>query len=88
MATRREFVLQPGESRLVSTGIALQVPKGTYGRIASRNSLACRGIDIGGGVARGEIKVILYNRGEEQVKLAAGDRVAHKSSSRSTKGSR
>ena len=80
MATCRDFVLQPGESRLVSTGIALQVPKGTYGRIASRSSLACRGIDIGGGVVdgdyRGKIKVILYNRGEEQVKFAAGDRVA------------
>ena len=80
MATCRDFVLQPGESRLVSTGIALQVPKGTYGRIASRSSLASRGIEISGGVVdgdyRGEIKVILYNRGEEQVKFTAGDRVA------------
>ena len=66
LATCRDFVLQPGESRLVSTGIALQVSRGTYGRIASRSSLACRGIDIGGGVVdgdyRGEIRVILYNR--------------------------
>ena len=36
LATCRDFVLRPGESRLVSTGIASQVPKGTYGRIASR----------------------------------------------------
>ena len=57
MATCRDFVLQPGESRLVSTGIALQVPKGTYGRIASRSSLASRGIEVCGGVVDGDYRV-------------------------------
>ena len=53
---------------------------GSQGDLWPRSSLASRGIDIGGGVVdgdyRGEIKVILYNRGEEQMKFAAGDRVA------------
>ena len=52
---------------LVRTGIAVELPHGTSGRIATRSSLATRGIEIGGGggggIDRGyrEIRVLVHN---------------------------
>ena len=44
-------ILAKGESKLVKTGIAVEVPRGTYGRLASRSSLAWKhGIEVGAGV--------------------------------------
>ena len=74
------FVLQPGESRLVPTGVAIQCPPGTYGRLASRSSLAARNIHVGGGVVdpdyRGELRVILRNAGTEPAVFETGHRIA------------
>lgn len=55
-----------GESRLVGTKIAIAIPSGYYGRIASRSGLSVKHkIEVGAGVIdskyRGEIKVHLYN---------------------------
>lgn len=66
---------------LVSTGLAIAVPAGTYGRIAPRSGLASKhSIDVGAGVIdadyRGEVKVLLFNYGGEDFKVAKGDRVA------------
>lgn len=66
---------------LVSTGLAIAVPAGTYGRIAPRSGLASKhSIDVGAGVVdadyRGEVKVLLFNYGDEDFKVAKGDRVA------------
>lgn len=59
--------------KLVSTGIAIHTPPGTYGRVAPRSGLACKNfIDVGAGVIdedyRGEVKVLLFNFGEEAFK--------------------
>jgi dUTP pyrophosphatase len=61
-----DVTIQPGERCLVSTGIRITVPRGTYGRIAPRSGLAVRnGIDIGAGVIdsdyQGEVKVLMMN---------------------------
>ena len=45
-----ETLVPPGESVLIKTGIAMELPAGTYGRIAPRSSLAIRGIETGAGV--------------------------------------
>ena len=70
----------PGERILVSTGISIQLPRGTYGKISSRSSLALKGIDIGGGIIdsdyRGIIKIILINNGKTDFNFFAGERVA------------
>ena len=80
LTTCRDFVVEPGESVLVPTGVALQIPRGHYGRIAARSSLAVRGVDIGGGVIdadyRGEVKVVPYNRGSEVLSFKTGERIA------------
>ena len=59
-------IINPGERRLIRTGIKLEIPIGFYGRIAPRSGLALKhGIDVMAGVIdstyRGEIGVILYN---------------------------
>lgn len=66
---------------IVSTSISIAVPAGTYGRIAPRSGLAAKhGIDTGAGVIdadyRGEVKVLLFNLGDEDFEIKEGDRVA------------
>lgn len=81
ITTIEDFVLAPGERRLTHTGLALQLPKGTYGMLAPRSGLAVRhGVTIGAGVVdsdfRGEVRVLLFNHGSESIQFTAGDRVA------------
>ena len=60
------YVVLPGRRVVVSTGISIQLPPGTYGRIAPRSGLAVKhGLDTLAGVVdpdyTGEIKVVLQN---------------------------
>jgi len=60
------YVVLPGHRVVVSTGISIQCPSGTYGRIAPRSGLAVKhGLDVLAGVIdpdyTGEIKVVLVN---------------------------
>jgi dUTP pyrophosphatase len=60
------YVVLPGRRVVVSTGISVQLPPGTYGRIAPRSGLAVKhGLDTLAGVIdpdyTGEIKVVLQN---------------------------
>lgn len=60
------YVVLPGHRVVVSTGIAVQLPPGTYGRIAPRSGLAVKhGLDTLAGVIdpdyTGELKVVLVN---------------------------
>ena len=69
------------ERILIGTGIAIELPKGVYGRIASRSGLALKkGLDIGAGVIdpdyRGEIKILLFNHSESEYLIKKGDRIA------------
>jgi dUTP diphosphatase len=76
-----DFTIQPGERRLVPSGIAIEIPAGYYGRVAPRSGLAVRhGIDTLAGIIdsdyRGELKVALINLGDQAVSFAAGERIA------------
>lgn len=79
-----DVVLEPGERRLVGTGVALALPDGYVGLVTPRSGLAARaGLSIvnAPGVIdsgyRGEIKVCLVNLDpRETVRLSAGDRIA------------
>ncbi len=75
------FTLEPGERKLVPTGLAAEIPPGFYGRVAPRSGLAVKhGIDVLAGVIdadyRGELKVPLINLGQQPVSFAAGERIA------------
>ena len=81
LAAQEAFTLGPGERTLVPTGLAIRLPKGTYGRIAPRSGLAAKyGVEVGAGVVdqdyRGEVKILLYNHGSNGVSFDRGDRVA------------
>ena len=70
-----------GGKQLVSTGVSMAIPVGNYGRVAPRSGLACKHfIDVGAGVIdadyRGEVKVLLFNLGQEDFQVAEGDRIA------------
>lgn len=60
------LMIQPGERKTVSTGVAMEILNGYYGRVAPRSGLASKhGVDVLAGVVdssyRGEIKVVLLN---------------------------
>jgi dUTP pyrophosphatase len=66
---------------LVSTGIAIALPEGTYGRIAPRSGLAVKySIDTGAGVIdedyRGIVKILLVNHSDTALAIKPRERVA------------
>ena len=78
-----DFVLAPGERRLVATGLAIELPPGIEGQVRPRSGLALRhGLTMPNAPGtidsdyRGELKVILQNGGTEPVTIARGDRIA------------
>jgi dUTP pyrophosphatase len=78
-----DFVLAPGERRLVATGLAIERPAGWEGQVRPRSGLALRhGITMPNAPGtidsdyRGELKVILQNSGSQPVAIARGDRIA------------
>jgi dUTP pyrophosphatase len=78
-----DFVLAPGERRLVSTGLAVEIPPGIEGQVRPRSGLALRhGITMPNAPGtidsdyRGEVRVILQNAGAQPVTIARGDRIA------------
>jgi len=70
----------PGHRQLISTDISMAIPPGNYGRIASRSSLALKGIDVAGGVVdsdyRGCVGVILVNNSKVEFVVERGNRIA------------
>lgn len=77
------MTLEPGEWKLVPTGIAMEIPQGWEGQIRPRSGLALRhGISMVNAPGtidsdyRGEIGVILINHGKEPFTIARGERIA------------
>jgi len=78
-----EMELDAGESAMVGTGIAIQVPSGTEAQVRPRSGLALKRrvtvlntpgtIDEG---YRGEVGVILINHGHEPFKIEKGMKIA------------
>jgi dUTP pyrophosphatase len=78
-----DFVLAPGERRLVSTGLAIELPAGMEGQVRPRSGLALKfGITMPNAPGtidsdyRGELRIILQNGGSAPVTIARGDRIA------------
>lgn len=78
-----EVTLQPGERKMIPTGISLAIPEGFEGQIRPRSGLAIqRGITILNAPGtidsdyRGEIKVLLINLGNEPYTVKNRDRIA------------
>tara|TARA_R100000005_G_scaffold96727_1_gene86843 strand:- start:1170 stop:1601 length:432 start_codon:yes stop_codon:yes gene_type:complete len=69
-----------GATVLVSTGVAMAIPKGYAGLIWDRSSMGVKGIHRHAGVIdsgyRGEVKVCLHNTTQETYHVERGDRIA------------
>lgn len=75
--------LEPGEIRLVSTGLEMELPEGLECQVRPRSGLALKhGITLPNSPGtidpdyRGEVRVIMQNLGSEAVTLARGERIA------------
>jgi len=78
-----DILLGPGETRLVPTGIAIELPPGFEAQIRPRSGLALKhSITLPNSPAtidpgyRGELRVILLNLGREKFEIHRGDRIA------------
>jgi dUTP pyrophosphatase len=76
-------LLAPGETKTVSTGLAIELPAGYEAQIRPRSGLALKhSITLPNSPAtidpgyRGELKVILLNLGKEPFQIQAGERIA------------
>ena len=69
-----------GATVLVSTGIAIAIPKGYVALIWDRSSMGVKGLHRHAGVIdsgyRGEVKVCLHNTTKEPYHIKRGDRIA------------
>ncbi|KAG6500944.1 hypothetical protein ZIOFF_040806 [Zingiber officinale] len=54
----QDYTIPPRGQELLSTGISVQIPEGTYARIASRSSYALQGLIIGAGVIDSDFREI------------------------------
>lgn len=78
-----ELTLAPGETKLVHTGLAMEIPVGYGGFIFARSGLATKkGLAPANKVGvvdadyRGEIMVALHNHGTQPQTVEKGERVA------------
>jgi dUTP pyrophosphatase len=77
------LVLEPGAFKLVPTGLAVELPRGTEAQVRPRSGLAAKhGITVLNSPGtidadyRGEIGIILINHGPLPFTISRGDRVA------------
>lgn len=78
-----DFVLAPGERRLVATGLQMELPDGVECQVRPRSGLALRhGITLPNAPAtidpdyRGELRVLVWNAGADPVPVPRGTRIA------------
>jgi dUTP pyrophosphatase len=82
-AVEEEVRLDPGERKLIPTGIALSIPEGYEGQVRPRSGMALRAgvtlVNTPGTIDadyRGEVGVLLINFGHQPFTVRRGDRVA------------
>jgi len=79
--TRNEYLLAPGERKLFSTGISLELPDGYGMLLRDRSSVSVRdGLHVLAGVIdngyRGEVKICLVNLSDIDYSLTEGQKIA------------
>jgi dUTP pyrophosphatase len=76
-----DTIINKKESEVVSTGICVEIPKGYFGLVTHRSSIAFKldcicSLGIIDPSYRGEVKLKFFNLGTEAIFLKAGSRVA------------
>jgi len=75
------YMIQPKEQQVCLTDIAIEMPVGSYGKIAPRSGMTTKFfIDVGAGIIdfdyTGNIAVVLFNFGEKPYNVEVGDKIA------------
>lgn len=74
------YILDPGERKLVSTSLYLELPEGLYADVRPRSGLSAKGIDVCLGLIdssyRGEVKVCIVNNSNKQFRVIPDSRIA------------
>lgn len=75
--------IEPHKTVLVGTGIAIELPEGTFGAVFARSGLATKSdlapankVGVVDSPYRGEVMVALHNHGECVREVTDGDRIA------------
>lgn len=81
--TDHTMIIQPGQTCMIPTGCAMEIPAGYVGLIYARSGLASkRGLAPANKVGvidcdyRGEVMVALHNHSNEEAAVDAGERIA------------
>ena len=81
--TDAPITVSPGETAMIRTGLAREIPEGFVGLVFARSGLACKqGLAPANKVGvidsdyRGELVVALYNQAPEPRIVSCGDRIA------------
>ena len=79
----KQIKILPGKSEIISTGLAVAIPKNFEIQIRPRSGLAAKNnisvLNTPGTIDsdyRGEIKIILFNHGNKNFKISNNDRIA------------
>jgi len=77
-----EVILEPGEIRLIPTGVRLEMPPGLEGQVRARSGMSLRGLTLANGIGtvdsdyRGELLVPLANISRSPQPVKPGERIA------------
>lgn len=80
-SSKESLILRTGETKVIPTGVVLEIPKGLEGQVRSRSGLATKGVYVLNSPGtidsdyRGEVHVVLHNVGETMV-IFPGTRIA------------
>lgn len=79
LRTPKRVVIHRGSSACIDTGVHIEIPKGMFGKLESKSGLNVKyGVVSHGGVIdsgyTGSIVVKLYNHGEQDYFMEAGDK--------------
>lgn len=83
MYSALDYILQPGEWKIIPTGFKIAIPYGFEAQVRPRSGLAAKfGVTVVNSPGtidheyRGEMGVILINHGKEPFAIKRGDRIA------------
>ncbi len=81
--TKQEITIRPGETVLLHTGVAMEIPSGYVGLVFARSGLATKRnlapankVGVIDADYRGEIMVPLHNHGDAEQTILPGERIA------------
>lgn len=83
LAANIETIIEPGDTSIIPTGLAVSIPKGFEVQVRPRSGLAAKQkltvLNTPGTIDsdyRGEVKIILFNLGTDNFVVENGDRIA------------